>query len=268
LLLSWLASSASASNLLTNGNFSEQSSLGACNDASGQYSNGTPEPQDNLPCGWGLDGPATVSDVNVVAPSTYGLADPEGSANYVAFSGGGGGQDCLTETIPTTIGDTYTISFWVAVTGPVANDAAALTFEWDGNYYNPNDPSTYCSNNGNVCANEEGVEVDQYLYNSYFYPYVLPTYTSVTDEPFAEFTYTVTANLSETQIFFHGQDLINGSTANQPTDSALLLADASIVLDSSSSTPEPTSLLLISLGVVIVGCLQFRKHKTSGMGVR
>lgn len=236
LLASSVSRGVSANLLPDNGTFSASQS---CQAAS---LNGYSEPQDYLPCGWELDGPAAVSGVNVVGPSVYDVADPLGAAQYLAFTGGDGGQDCLLAEIPTVAGDSYLVSFWVAIVGPQPNYTAALTFEWD-----TNSPNGYCQGSpaGTPCSGPG----DQLLYNSYFYWNIAPNYPNTTDEPFKEFTFTVKADITGmTGVYFHGEDYDPSSTT-----SALLVADASVV--QVSATPEPGSLWMTCVGFAILGLM-------------
>lgn len=226
----WFAGSASA-NLLTNGNFTQICSVAG-------------ETQDTIPCGWGLDGPATVSNMTVISQvSTLlpsGLAAPPlYSGDYVAFGGGGGGQDCLDEFISTTPGDIYTVTFYAALVGPNPGNAF-LTFQWDA------------SGNSNQTV---------FQFNS------PTTDTLCGDQPcFNFYSYTFTSSLNDggsTQIYFHGADLDEGSGSGN-AGNFVIVADPDI--EQQATAPEPTSLLLIVAGLAIIGCLRFTAFKTNMAG--
>ena len=229
---SWFVASASA-NLLTNGDFTQTGT--SCNNAG--------EPQDIIPCGWGLDGPATVSNMAVILQSSTLLpsglpAPPLYSGNYVAFAGGGGGQDCLDEFISTTPGDIYNVTFYAALVGPDPGNAF-LTFQWDasGNsnqtvsQFNFPTTDTLCA--GNPCFN--------------FYSY---TFTSSLNDA------------GRTQIYFHGADLDEG-TGSGNGGNFVVIANADI--ERQVAAPEPASLLLTGLGLAIVGCLRFTAFKSNSV---
>jgi hypothetical protein len=216
----WFAASASA-NLLTNGDFTQICSVAG-------------ESQDTIPCGWGLDGPATVSNMTVISQSSAllpsGLAAPPSySGNYVAFAGGGGGQDCLDEFISTTPGDTYTVNFYAALVGPNPSNAF-LTFQWDAN-----------GNSNQTVSQFDSSSTD----------------TSCTGQPcFNHYSYTFTSSVNDTgstRIYFHGADLDAGAGSGN-AGNFVLVAGADI---EQATAPEPTSLLLTGSGLAIVGCLRF-----------
>ena len=251
LSLGWFAASASA-NQLTNGNFSQTGT--SCNDAS--------EPQDSIPCSWGLDGPATVSNMNVISSAELpsGLAPPTlYTGNYVAFAGGGGGQDCLDQFISTTKDDDYTVTFYAALVGPDPGNAY-LTFQWDAS------GPTNCTQPSSLVPCQLGQTGNQTVFQ--FDANVLPTTdTLCSGTPcFNYYSYTFTASTTgTTQVYFHGADLDAG-TGSGNGGNFVVVADADI--EQLSPSPEPTSLLLITSGLAIVWCRRFRKQKTRKNGIQ
>lgn len=212
--LCWLASCAWA-NLVSNGNFAGgtfDQSFGSCPGTAPSCVT------DILPDSWSL-APANVSNLNVVS-AISGFPDPLGdSTQYMAFESlASNGQDCLFQSIPTVADQTYTISFWLAVSA--AGSYIYMSFEWD-----------------------VGGSNDQTLYPSGFTNAFGQAVSTTGPVAFEEFTYNLVASSSQTGFYFHGDGA--GSTA------AVLLADVSVNED---AAPEPPSFWFIGSGLAIVAC--------------
>jgi len=176
---------------------------------------------DVLPTGWMLMPPEVESqtDANVVASSVFpAFPDPDNGGFYFAFEAPapGGGQDCLFQDVSTVPGQSYILTFWAAITS-ASNSGLELYPEWDATGSNDmNLPiNGFNTNNGESPA----------FPNSSIH--------------FEQFSFTETASLSTTRIFFHGED----------TTGAILLDDVSL----DSAAPEPGSFGLIAVGICLVG---------------
>ena len=93
----------SGSNLVTNGNFATDSFSG-----------------------WTLGGNSTSS---YFGPEIFIDTDAEGGSNYAAGMGSVGSDGTLSQTIATTAGQTYTLSFWLQNEASGTNDFKAI---WNG----------------------------------------------------------------------------------------------------------------------------------------
>ena len=92
----------SGTNLVANGNF-----------ATGDFTN------------WTLGG----NDSNTPAPQLYIDTTAQGGSTYAAAIGSMGADGTLSQTIATTAGQTYTLSFWLQNEGSTGNDFKAI---WNG----------------------------------------------------------------------------------------------------------------------------------------
>jgi hypothetical protein len=210
--LCWFAANAKG-NLVANGNFE-----------GGTYTTSVNGPTETLPNFWNLAPTftASLSDVNVVAASTFpGYADPGGGSYYVAFqstSALSDGQDCLYQYIPTTVGATYTISFYAAMTANAVSNTF-FSMEWDASGTN---------------------DTNGFIFNSSSGP---------ATNGFTKYTFIETASLSNTLFYFHGTD----------ASGAILVDD--LVITQNEDTPEPASLLLMSLGLATVALSHLTKRR-------
>jgi hypothetical protein len=148
-----------------------------------------------------------------VLPAMAQFPDPGGGGFYVSFqspAAGAQGQDCLFQYIPTVPGQRYMITFYIAITA-AAGPNTEMDPEWDAGGAN-----------------------NTRMRDPYYY---FPTNTG--PQPFRQFTFTETASLSNTLVFFH---------ATNATGSILL---DNVVATAISATPEPGSLLLMSAGLLL-----------------
>jgi hypothetical protein len=217
--LCWLAVSAWG-NLVFNGNFS--------GGTSPQNFGGT---IDILPNGWTLNPPNTASTTNLnVVPALSGFTDPlNDSPQYMAFaSSSTAGQDCLFNSIMTTPGQQYQVSFWLAISSPGASSSPLyMSFEWD-----------------------VGGANDQTLLPTGFSSAVFVSTVNPGPQAFQEFTYNLIASNTTTGFYFHGTD----------SSGAILLADVSMAQQ--SPLPEPASFWLIGLGLAVVGWLRYAPSRS------
>jgi hypothetical protein len=166
--LTCLAGSASAANIVMNGNFE-----------GGTYSgpNG-----DVVPNWWTVGPPAftSQSDVNVETATNPAIdLGPESGSAYMAFqSPATDGRDCLWEDLNTVAGQVYDISFWVAITSTSVGNNIGLDVQWDENTANQTD-----------------------LANAF---YESPSNTGPAG--YQEFSFVETASTNTTRIDFHGVD--------------------------------------------------------------
>ena len=220
--LCWFGANAKG-NLVANGNFE-----------GGTYTylgNGSTE---ILPNFWNLSPPSTftLSDTNVVAASAFpGYSDPDGGNYYVAFNSTSNplttGQDCLNQALQTTPGDTYTISFYAALT-EAAVPNTFLSIEWDGG-------------------------------SGYQYIDIFTSSSGPGTSGFIHYTFDFQTSLASTTFWFHATD-------SPASGGAILVDDLDVELQ--EDTPEPASLLLMSLGLVIIGLHYMAKRGAGPTGHR
>ncbi len=206
-----LAGGASAANIVVNGNFD-----------GGTYSgpNG-----DVVPTGWTVGPPSYVIQSVMNVESTVNPAidqGPESGLDYIAFqSPATSGRDCLYQDLDTAAGQTYNISFWVAITGAAGSDIG-LSVIWD-----------------------ESTSNSTSLYNSAYYS---PANTG--PMAYEQFNFTEIASTNLTRIDFHAVD----------SSGAILLDNVVVQAQSSSGvTPEPVSMLLGGTGLLLVGLVRRRR---------
>lgn len=123
-LLSFTAT-ASASNIVVNGDFEGSTYTGPNNDI--------------VPTGWLLGPPSYSTDSRLNIDSTIDSSNdlgPESGSNYARFqSMATSGKDCLYQDLNTTAGMVYDFSFWVAVT-PDSTTNTTFDAVWDENLAN------------------------------------------------------------------------------------------------------------------------------------
>lgn len=243
-LLGLFAASAAADNIVPNGNF--DGGTYQCNPqnigsppGNGYCIAGTtgPNVEETIADDWILDPMDDVSESNFQTVTTGGgqggnnyvefmsssvpipSADwtPGNPANIAFYENNFGEQDCLYTSLVTDIGQQYTVSFWVDLTGSIDSEQTSLLPVW--NWASGSD--TYMLPTG-----------------------AQPNYFDPTTNQFTgwtEYTFTEAATSTSTNLMFHGTD----------ADGAIELSSVSVTAD--SVAPEPSSLLLISSGLVIVG---------------
>lgn len=209
-----LCGCASGANIVMNGNFS--SGVTHIQDL-GSVINVLPDKWDNVP--------ANISKLNVIAAGSNGYpVDPLGSAFYMAFQSPSqdNTQDCFYQIFNTIAGQSYTLSFWLAIVG--SSPYLQFTPDWD---------------------------VTSPTGNRQFIP--LPGYNSGGDNPittgvgpaaFKQYSLILTASTNSTFTYFHGLDSGGG---------AVLLADVSLTAD--QPAPEPLTPWLIGFGLATLGLL-------------
>ena len=176
--------------------------------------------------GWS-NSPTTPEDgsrVNVVPATLFsGFADPDGGGFYVAFQSlvTNDTQDCLYQDPNTVAGQTYTLSFLAAITGP--SSFLELVPEWDANG-----------------ANRVKLALDGFNVGTN------PTSSSAAVQ-FKSFSFHLTASGSITRIYFHGVD----------SSGAILLDSVSLTAD--QSIPEPLSPWLVGFGLATLGLCGWAK---------
>jgi hypothetical protein len=211
-----LCACASGANIVMNGNFSSGVTH---NQVLGSVTNVLPDQWDNAP--------ASISKLNVIAAGSNGYpVDPLGSAFYMAFQSPSqdNTQDCFYQIFNTTAGQSYTLSFWLAIVG--SSPYLQLTPDWD--VTSPTGNRQLISIPGyNSSANPDN-----------------PITTGVGPAAFKQYSFTLTASTNSTFTFFHGLDSGGG---------AVLLADVSLTAD--QPIPEPLTPWLIGFGLATLGLL-------------
>ena len=175
----------------------------------GTYSQTFGSSTDTLPNGWSNSPPTNSSNLNVFANGS-GPGSAQSGTHYLAFQSAvtDGTQDCLNQTFSTIPGHQYTMTFWVAMTASPGSQYG-LGPEWDSGGAN----DTIMGSNA-----------------FYYHP---------TDSPavsYTFFSFTETASLNSTLVYFHGAD-----------------ATGAVLLDNVTFTPvpEPTSLVLVGLTAAV-----------------
>jgi len=153
------------------------------------------------------------SDYNVSSAvnASIGLG-PEDGSWYLAFEANSNIDDCIGQWVPTTPGEKYTVSFWVAQTaGSIGNGSTGLLAYWGNSY---SDFSDLLLSTGPSAAGAN--------------PAV----------PYREFTFTATgaAGQSFSVLEFHGAD----------TGGAMLLDNVDV-----EAVPEPATLGLLTGSLVL-----------------
>jgi autotransporter passenger strand-loop-strand repeat protein len=175
---------------------------------------------DVLPNGFSLGppSPASLSKANVdTAVDTATFLGPQSGTHFMRFQSpaNNGTRDCLYQDINTVAGQTYTVSFWVAITSTSVGNNLGLDPVWDENGAN-----------------------SQTLGNAF---YLTPSNTGPVNYQF--FSFTATASSNKTRLDFHGIDA-NGSilldniqvVATATTNAATLT-----VSNAPSITTQPSS---------------------------
>ena len=200
---------------------------------------------DVLPFGWlvGPPNPASLSKVNVsTATDSTEFLGPENGSQYIRFqsAANNGSRDCLYQDLNTVAGQTYTVSFWVAITSTSVGNTLELNPVWD-----------------------ENTSTQKSMTNAF---YTSPSNTAPIG--YKHFVFTETASSSKTRIDFHGIDA-NGSilvdnvsvvataTTNsatltvtsasiapiittQPTNQTVTAGQSATFTAAASGTPNPT----------------------------
>ena len=230
-LLALFAASAAADSLVPNGNFDGGTYTGANGDI--------------VANDWILDPMDDVSLSDFDIESTPGVGQG-GNPDYAAFMSSSvpipaadygtpntaadednfGQMDCFYTTLSTVIGQQYIVSFWVNIIGSIDNNQTSLDPVWN---WAAGDNSAYMLPTG-----------------------AQPNYLDPTTNQFTgwtQYTFTETATSTSTNLMFHGTD----------GGGAILLDN--VVVTAQFVAPEPSSLLLISSGLVIVGLYRRRARK-------
>jgi hypothetical protein len=144
-------------------------------------------PQDTIPNGWtiGPPSPASSSLINVTNATGAPPLGPHTGSFYARFQSPqtNGTRDCLLQDMQTVAGQTYTVSFSVAITSTSVGNTLGLDPEWDEN-----------------TPNQHTLGANQF--------YFAPTNTGPVG--YQTFSFTETASTALTRIDFHGID-VNGS---------------------------------------------------------
>jgi hypothetical protein len=202
-----------AGNIVVNGDFE-----------GGTYVDGTTG--NILPTGWWLGPPApsNLSNLNVMSNLTpFGAESGTHFMGY-ASTANNGTYDCLYQDLTTVAGDTYSISFWVAITAPAASNTN-LFGVWDENHTNVQLTDPYYSFPSNAAA-----------------------------EGYKQFTFTETASSNATRIDFHGTD----SSGVIQLDNVVITDTTS-----AAPEPLSMGLTGLGLGLVLVGLVRKRKRAVS-----
>lgn len=185
-----LTPAASAASIVANGSFEN-----------GFYTAGNPN-NEKVPNSWILGPPSFFIQSNLNVQSTVDnsiFEGPEDALNYVAFmSSATSGRDCLYQDLTTVAGQTYDISFWVAITAAAGNNIG-LDVQWDENGL------------GQIALDDPA--------------YSAPTNTGPVD--YRQFTFSELATSSTTRIDFHAID----------SSGAILLDNVVVTAQSSAPEP-------------------------------
>ncbi len=193
---------ASASNLVVNGNFEGST-----------YTDGLTG--DVLPTGWTNGPPYPYTDSKVNVSSAVTPIGAESGSNYIDFMSPAtnGSADCLYQDLNTIAGDQYTVTFWVAINGTSVGNHLGLTPVWDENRAN----ATVMSN------------------ATYYSP------SNTGDVAYQQYTFIETASSTTTRLDFHGVDsngailldnvsVVDATQAAAPEPGSMLLLGAGLVL--------------------------------------
>lgn len=154
---------------------------------------------------------ATAGTIAIAGASCFDNSVPHGGSHdaYLDF---GSGSNTLSQTLATSVGQSYVVSYWVADTGP---DPLSVLFGGQTLF------------SGSAPSHGDSIPGD-----------------------YVNYSYTVTATSSSTILSFTGQYKGEGGSGGSD---GTYLDDVSVTAMGASVVPEPSTVLLLGLGLGLLG---------------